>query len=268
VKLSKILCHTIGEKMLSRTNPKLNNQLIKSAKAWRNVVGAITIGMFTFSVSAISEVKAEEQSGHSMHDMHDMQGMQGMQGMHDMDHMDHSMHQQQLSQRGTYTSAVMTYAVPDVKLIDSNGKTVALRELVNERSSTILNFIFTTCTTICPVMSATFQQIQEQLGPDRKDVHLISISIDPENDTPAKLKAYSEKFKTGSQWTLLTGSLENSLAAQKAFGIFAGEKMNHKPVTFLKTKGSETQWVRIDGLAEASQIIKEFEKLSPDQKLH
>ena len=251
--------------MLTRTISKFNNPFIISSNAWRNVVGAIAIGMLVFSVPAISEVKAEDQPEHSMHDMHDMQGMEHMEHM---DHMDHSMHQQQVSQRGKYSTIGMTYTVPDVKLIDVNGKSVALRDLVNERSPVILNFIFTTCTTICPVMSATFQQVQDQLGSGRKDARIVSISIDPENDTPAKLKAYSEKFKAGPQWTLLTGTLENSLTVQKAFGVFAGEKMNHKPVTFLKAKGADTQWTRIDGLAEATQIITEYDKLNPEQKMH
>jgi protein SCO1/2 len=251
--------------MLTRTISKLNNPLIQSSNARRNVVGAIAIAMFVFSVPAISEVMADEQPVHSMHDMHDMQGMHDMDHM---DHMDHSMHQQQISQRGKYSTSGMAFTIPDVKLIDANGKSVALSELVNERSPVILNFIFTTCTTICPVMSATFQQVQDQLGAGRKDARIVSISIDPENDTPAKLKAYSERFKAGSQWTLLTGTLENSLTVQKAFGVFAGEKMNHKAATFLKAKGADTQWTRIDGLAEASQIITEYDKLNPEQKMH
>ena len=132
----------------------------------------------------------------------------------------------------------------------------------------MLNFIFTTCTTICPVLSATFQQIQEKLGADQKTVRLVSISIDPENDTPAKLKVYAEKFKAGPQWKLLTGSLENSLIAQKAFGVFAGEKMNHKPLIFLRSKNSGNQWVRIEGLAEAGQVIQEYEKIGAEKSSH
>jgi protein SCO1/2 len=250
--------------MQNCTNPNLKSQL-NSCNALSNVVGVIALGMLLFSVTTISEVKAAEQPDHSMHDMHNMQGMHDMDNMN---HMDHSMHQQQLSKRGTYSSSTMTYTIPDVKMVDTNGKNISLRELMNDRSPVILNFIFTTCTTICPVMSATFQQVQEQLGSDRKNVRLVSVSIDPENDTPPTLKTYAEKFKAGPQWTLLTGTLENSLTIQKSFGVFAGEKMNHKPVTFLKAKGSGTQWIKIDGLAEASQIIMEYDKLIPDQKMH
>lgn len=224
-----------------------------------NLFGSLAVLALVFSVVNVPDVRAEDQPDHSMHDM---------QGMHDMEHMDHSMHQQQVSKRGTYTSSTVSYTVPDIKLVDVNGKSIALRDLMNDNSPIILDFIFTTCTTICPVMSATFQQIQEKLGADQKAVKLVSISIDPENDTPAKLKAYAEKFTAGPQWTLLTGTLENSLAVQKAFGVFAGEKMNHKPITFLKAKGAGIQWVRIEGLAEAGQIFNEYEKISGDNKSH
>ena len=179
-----------------------------------------------------------------------------------MEHMDHSKHMQSMAKRGAYTSSSMSYTVPDVKLVDENGKTVSMQELTDGHSPVMLNFIFTTCTTICPVMTSTFHQVQEKLGKNRKDLRMVSISIDPENDTPKKLKEYAAKNMAGAQWTFLTGSLENSLAVQKAFGAFAGEKMNHKPITFIKAKGSDKQWVRMEGLAEAGQILNEYDKLA------
>jgi protein SCO1/2 len=208
-----------------------------------------------------------------MHDMSDMKDMdmsdmKDMQDMPGMEHMDHSKHMQSMSKRGAYSSSVIAFSVPDVKLEDENGKPVSLRELTDGRSPVMLNFIFTTCTTICPVMTSTFQQVQEKLGKNRNGVRMVSISIDPENDTPAKLKEYAAKYKAGAQWTFLTGSLENDLIAQKAFGVFAGEKMNHKPITFLKAKGSDTRWIRLEGLAEADQVINEYDKLSMEKMKH
>jgi len=176
--------------------------------------------------------------------------------------MDHSMHEHHMAAKpGVFSRSIADYTIPDVKLVDMNGEEAVLHDVLSSNSPIILNFIFTTCTTICPVMSATFQQVQMQLGPKRSNAHMVSISIDPENDTPARLKEYAGKYGVGSQWKMLTGSLENSIAVQRAFGVLAGDKMNHKPVTFLKAKGSENSWVRLDGLVEARQIIKEFDKL-------
>ncbi|NOU01306.1 MAG: SCO family protein [Gallionella sp.] len=185
----------------------------------------------------------------------------------EMNHIGHqhgheqSGHDHHTEKPGVYSSTAVMNSVPDVKLTDLSGAEVALQNLVSGDSPVILNFIFTTCTAICPVMSATFQQVQEQLGPDHRNVLLVSISIDPEHDTPAKLKEYASRYKVGYQWKMLTGSLENSIQVEKAFGVFNGDKMNHTPVTFLKAQGSENQWVRLDGLANASDIINELDKL-------
>lgn len=177
---------------------------------------------------------------------------------HAMDHFAHEHHMP--VQSGLYSTSVADYSIPDVKLVDMNGEGVALREILSGKQPVILNFIFTTCTTICPVMSATFQKVQKQLG--RRRVRMVSISIDPENDTPAKLKEYAKKFGAGPQWKMLTGSLENSIAVQRALGVFAGDKMNQKPTTFLKAQGSEQTWVRLDGLVDAPEIIREFDKIN------
>ncbi len=179
---------------------------------------------------------------------------------HVMDHSGHEHHVQ--GKPGAYSSSTASYSVQDVKLVDMNGVEVALHNVLNSNSPVILNFIFTSCTTICPVMSGTFQQVQQQLGSKRSHARMVSISIDPENDTPARLKEYANKYGVGPQWKLLTGTYENSITVQRDFGIYAGDKMNHKPVTFLKAQGSENTWVRLDGLVSAPEIIREFDKLN------
>lgn len=230
-----------------------------------NVFGVLAISLLIAGGLFTTNAVAADQPAHSMHDMSDMKGMEDMPGM---EHMDHSMHRQMLSGRGAYSSSAVKYAIPDVKMVDANGNTVVLQDLMDEHSTIMLNFIFTTCTTICPVMTSIFHQVQDKLGKDRNDVRMVSISIDPENDTPENLKKYADKYKAGKQWTFLTGTLENSVLIQKSFGVLAGEKMNHKPITFLKAKGSDNQWIRLDGLAEADQIVAEYKKLGMEHMKH
>lgn len=184
----------------------------------------------------------------------------------DMSHsdhaMDHSMHEHHMNVKpGILSRSIFDVSAPNVTLVDMNGANVMLHDVLDSRSPVILNFIFTTCTTICPVQSAAFRQVQEKLGSKVNHVRMVSISIDPENDTPAKLKDYAKRFSVGPQWKLLTGSLDNSIAVQKAFAVFAGDKMDQKAVTFLKAKGSANSWVRLDGLIDAQDIVKEFDKL-------
>lgn len=161
-----------------------------------------------------------------------------------------------------YVRTQAAYVVPDVKLVDADGAAVALRsELAAQDRPVILNFIFTSCSAICPVMSATFAQLQATLGPQREAVRMLSISIDPEQDTPAVLKAYAAKFDAGPQWRMLTGSREDSTAVQRAFAVYRGDKMGHTPVTFLRASPGQP-WVRLDGFASAHDIAREYRQLA------
>ena len=97
-------------------------------------------------------------------------------------------------------------SIPDVELLDQDGRKIHFYSDLVKGKTVAINFIFTTCTTICPPMGATFASVQKELG-DR-DVQFISISVDPVTDTPERLKAWRAKFKAGPRWTLVTGEKE------------------------------------------------------------
>lgn len=175
----------------------------------------------------------------------------------------HAHHRHMMSQKG-YTRSEHDYGLPDLALVGMGGEKTSLLREVNRDEPVMLNFIFTTCTTICPVLSATFSQVQEQLGEDIDQVRMISITIDPEHDTPERLEAYAERFKAGSQWRFLTGDLDQIVAVQKAFGAYRGSKMNHEPITFLRVE-EEAPWVRLAGLASASDVVTEYQHLIAKQ---
>jgi protein SCO1/2 len=172
----------------------------------------------------------------------------------------HAHHRHMLESKA-YSRSERYYDLPDLAVVDMNGESSSLLEEISTDQPMMLNFIFTTCTTICPVMSATFAQVQEGLGAGRGQVRMVSISIDPEHDTPERLHAYAARFKAGSQWQFLTGSREDIVAIQKAFDAYRGTKANHVPLTFLRASAG-TPWVRLEGLASASDVIREYEKLT------
>jgi protein SCO1/2 len=148
------------------------------------------------------------------------------------------------------------YDVPDVELLDTSGADITLRELLDAGQPVALNFIFTTCTTICPVMTVTFAQMQQVLGPDAERVHLVSISIDPQYDRPAILDAYAKQFKAGDNWTFLTGDTSDIVTVLRSFDSYTGSKMSHRPVTLLKRPESAS-WIRIDGLPNGETLAQE-----------
>lgn len=171
----------------------------------------------------------------------------------------HAHHRAMMGTKG-YHRSEHVYQLNDVKLVSMSGEETSLAKELNGDKPVMVNFIFTTCTTICPVMSATFRQVQSELGPYRDEVRMISVSIDPEYDTPERLRDYAKRFEAGPQWQFLTGSLEGSVAVQKAFDVYRGNKMNHEPTTLLRRSNGEP-WVRLDGIASAADIVKEYQQL-------
>lgn len=160
-----------------------------------------------------------------------------------------------------YARSVAAYALPDVRLVDMNGKPFGLRSDLDAGGPVMLNFVFTTCAAICPVMSATFAQVQQRLAPEGDRLRLVSISIDPEHDTPTRLREYARKFGAGPRWRFVTGSAEASIAAQRAFDVYRGDKMGHDPVTLMRATPGEP-WVRLDGFASAPELIEEYRNLA------
>jgi protein SCO1/2 len=149
------------------------------------------------------------------------------------------------------------YKVPDLKLVRDDGKNVVLSDELNDGRPVVLSFIYTTCTSICPLTSQTLSELQAKLGAARDTVHLMSISIDPEQDTPARLREYAKRFGAGPEWQHYTGTLEASIAAQKSFSVYLGDKMTHQPVSLLRMS-RDSQWVRIDGFATSDQLLAEL----------
>jgi protein SCO1 len=160
------------------------------------------------------------------------------------------------------TRRIAEYTVPQVRLVRDDGKPVSLPEELNDGRPVVLSFIYTTCTTVCPLVSQTFLQLQRKLGTDRDRVHLVSISIDPEQDTPARLAAYAKKFGAGPEWQHYTGTLSASIATQRAFDVYRGDKMNHSPVTLLRA-APDKPWVRIEGFATADGLLAEVKNMLP-----
>ncbi len=158
-----------------------------------------------------------------------------------------------------YKRTVHNYIAPDVTLVNQDGKRVNFRSFVKQGKVVVMDFIFGTCTTICPVLSASFVNFQNRLGPDSGKVQLISVSIDPEHDTPRVLKEYLKKFRAKPGWDFMTGSRENIDRVTNAFEAYTGDKMGHFPLTFVYSPVQD-RWFRIDGLVATSELMAEYQK--------
>lgn len=166
------------------------------------------------------------------------------------------MHMHHAVMPGTVHTMV-EYAIPTVQLVRDDGKTVSLAREVDDGRPVILTFIYTSCTTICPMISQTLEQLQGELGADRDKIHIMSISIDPEADTPERLRTYAARFGAGPEWQHYTGTVDASVAAQRAFNAYRGDKMNHTPVTFVRAAPGQP-WLRIDGFATPTELLAAY----------
>ena len=146
--------------------------------------------------------------------------------------------------------------IPDVTVYDQDGRQLNFYTDLVRGKTVAVNFIFTTCTTICPPLSATMRRVQQELGERAgRDVQLISISVDPTTDTPARLKGFAEKFKAGPGWTFVTGSKPEIDRLLVALGAYTGDKVNHTPMVLVGNERAGS-WTRTYGLSPASSLVK------------
>jgi protein SCO1 len=149
----------------------------------------------------------------------------------------------------------------DVELINQHGEKLRFYSDLLKGKIVVINSFFSTCTSICPPMNRSFAKIQEALG-DRlgKDVHLISLTVDPETDTPSRLKEYAEKVRAKPGWHLLTGKKENIDLALSKVGHYVEVKDDHTSIVII---GNEPKgvWTKAFGLAKAEQLIKLVEEI-------
>ena len=156
-------------------------------------------------------------------------------------------------------------SIPDVPMVTQDGREVHFfRDLVQDKV-VAMNFVFTTCTTICPPLGANFGKLQEELGDKLgRDVHLISVSVDPVTDTPERMKAWGDVFGAGPGWTLVTGEKDDVTQLLKALQVFTPDIRDHSPVV-LAGNAAKGTWTRAYGLAPPKELAGILSDLADDE---
>jgi protein SCO1/2 len=207
----------------------------------------VSAAVFSTPVDVFAEMDHSQHMNHSAH-------------MDNSGSMDHSAHMAMMEK--SQERSVENYTLPRVKLIDQNGTEKDFESFLDPDKVVVINFIFTTCTTICPVLSAGSVNFSRKLGDDADNVQFISITIDPEHDKPDVLKAYSQKYKMEAGHLLLTGSRADINEVMKAFNAVMPDKMTHYPLTFFRASGETQEWVRVFGMMSVSDMVGEYESLT------
>jgi protein SCO1/2 len=159
----------------------------------------------------------------------------------------------------SYQSTLVNLNIPDVVLVNQEGEKVRLKPYLESSKAVVVDFVYATCTTICPILSAGFTNLQRQLGEDNSRVRLVSITIDPEHDTPPIMKEYLERYRAKPGWDFLTGTRADINRVMKGFDAYFPEKMSHRPLYFIRA-GTQGKWVRIEGLVDGQSLLKEIDE--------
>lgn len=164
-----------------------------------------------------------------------------------------------------------TSSGPDVRLVDAplldqDGHPVKFAsDAVGDRIVAI-NFVYTGCTTLCPLTSATFKKVQTLLkAKSDAEVRLISLSLDPETDTPARLKDYAARHHAAPGWLWLTGSRAGMEQVLKGLGAYTAEFRDHPPQV-LVGDGRSGRWTRFNSLPAPDRIRQELERYQGERR--
>ena len=144
----------------------------------------------------------------------------------------------------------------NTELVDQHGKTVSFYDDLLRDKIVVIDAFFTTCTGICPVMGRALKAIQTSFA-DRlgKDLHLISITLDPEHDTPERLADYAERLEAGEGWHFLTGTPENVQGLLARLGQAVEVKESHRAVLLVGNERTGL-WKKAFGLAKPESIVE------------
>lgn len=146
-------------------------------------------------------------------------------------------------------------SVPDVQVVTQTGERLHFNsELLKGRVAIVTGF-FTTCTSMCPITQESLAHIAKLLGPRLgKDVIIVSLSVDPENDTAARMKAWGEKFHIGPGWTLASGNKVDMQNLLKSLGLYVDIPQRHQ--SLLMIGGESSGWVRVSSWTPAEKLVK------------
>ena len=174
---------------------------------------------------------------------------------------EHAQHQKQAAQAGPAKPGTVRVRFDDAALTDQNGRSLRLKSDVMGQRIVVLDFLYTTCTTVCPVLTAVLTNVQAGLdAAARSEVQFVSITVDPARDTPARLKEYADKHGATGNWAWLTGPTVRVNDVLKGFGAYSANFEDHPPL-ILVGDASTGEWTRFFGFADPKAVLARVQEL-------
>jgi cytochrome oxidase Cu insertion factor (SCO1/SenC/PrrC family) len=163
-------------------------------------------------------------------------------------------------------SAAAARYFPDTVLLNQHGQPVHFYTDLLKGKVVVISTIFADCGGVCPLIVERFAKVQEKLG-DRvgRDVTLISISVDPVNDTPERLHGYAERAGAKPGWHFLTGEKANVDFVLKRLGQYVESRDAHSNIFIIGNEPTGL-WKKAFGLAPAEDVIEIVESVLKDER--
>jgi protein SCO1/2 len=152
----------------------------------------------------------------------------------------------------------------DVVLLNQDGEKMRLYSDLLKDKVVVIDFFFSTCQGSCLPLNRNLQKLQAALGDHiGKDVHFVSVSVDPTTDTPARLKEYAKKLEARRGWYFLTGDKANVDFALRKLGGYVDDKQDHTNVFIIGNERTGL-WKKAFGLAKSDDLLKVVESVLND----
>ena len=153
----------------------------------------------------------------------------------------------------------------DTVLVDQDGRELRLYSDLMAGKVVLIHAGFVDCQTDCPLTASILQKVQEHLGSRLgPDARILSITLDPEHDTPARLKEHAAKLQARPGWHFLTGKPEDVEAVLGKLGLTAPDRGKHKPL-FLVGNVPTGLWKKVFPLADTDELLSVFDSVLNDR---
>ena len=163
------------------------------------------------------------------------------------------------------TQQIHMRPIPDANLTDQSGHQVRFATDVLRRRPALISFIYTRCTTTCPLVGATVATVAEKLHADPEKLAIVSISIDPDYDTPERLLEWRKLYGDIPQWTLLTGPKREVNQLLRALGSYSANLEAHSEILLIGPNASG-EWVRMSSLADWEKVAAEVRAAALEER--
>lgn len=145
-----------------------------------------------------------------------------------------------------------------VAVFDQYGNRLDFYKDLIKNQRVAINFIYTSCTSSCPLSSIIFQNVQKRIND--KQAHLISITVDPAVDNVEKLRNYAEKFHASSNWHFITGEQETINRLLNMLDAKPSNLSNHTNLV-LVGNSKRQKWLRLYGLPSVENILAAIDEV-------